>query len=590
MKNFSIEDAEKVNASLPRQFFNKWVIVGFFLAISLVNVLAFARYDWLFGGQDLQFHLQRINELYQNVMRFNLFPVLGTFSFNQTGSAVMAMYPKLPLYGYVLMRMIFRQPILSYYMGNAMMTFAGLVVSYYSFLSIKKNAKVTAMLFSLVYTLSALNVSYQYLMADIGIVATIVFLPMVFAGLYHWIMNGRYGMLTCGVTVVALSHVLSFILLIFTLIVFTLINWTKLDDEKCLSLAKAIGLTTLLTSTFWLPALVFSTHFKISVPQVFQLNGINLVEYTGAALSNNVSYGFTLVALLGFISGTIGYRILDSGVKQIYWVSLGYWLISSRLFPWHLLQNTPLKMIQFPWRLMIFPQLGFSLIFCLAFVYFLSHVSSQRLIRLGLLGMGMIALVFSIDAQRKIISFEIGAPEITSSNLMGSIPYRDGRAWYKVTNRYEYDNVMEHIANYDYYPNASTSKFDEIANHHVVFDKTNRVDAKTIMGIPDGSEISFTLPSAANKVVLPMVLYGKNYHVSLDSRRVQARLDAHNQLVIHGLTKGSHVVRVAYKGLLVQLLGIALTLLGMALATRRKIVLVFGKRNGSADEPITASK
>ncbi|MBV0931224.1 hypothetical protein KTE19_11045 [Lentilactobacillus sp. IMAU92037] len=75
-----------------------WLTAIAFLAFSVINVIMLFRYHWLFGGQDLQFHLQRIDEMYHSLINGNWNPYLATFNFNQLGSAVMSLYPKLPLY------------------------------------------------------------------------------------------------------------------------------------------------------------------------------------------------------------------------------------------------------------------------------------------------------------------------------------------------------------------------------------------------------------------------------------------------------------------------------------------------------------
>jgi len=591
--NLKENDGKQMNASLPNAFFKTGVIGAFFLLVSLINVWAFARYNWLFGGQDLQFHLQRIDELFYNVEHFNLLPMLGTFDFNQTGSAVMAMYPKLPLYPYVLIRLVVRQPILSYYLGNALMTFFCLLMSYYSFLSVKKTARVSALIFSMVYSLSALNVSYQYIMADLGIVATIVFLPLAFAGLYHWLTNGKYRMLTWGVSLIALSHVLNFILLLITLAIFTMINYKKLNKDKMLNIAKAIGLTVLLTSMFWLPSLIFGMSTDISMPQIFPLGGISLVDYTGDALSNNVSYGFTIVAILGFVFGTISYKHLFSELRQVYWVSLAYVLLSSNLFSWGLLQNTVFKIIQFPWRILIFPQLGFCLIFCVTISYFLAHITDRQLIRLCVGGLCLVALALSIDAQRKIIKFEIGSPEINftlSSNPDGGIRYKDGRAWYKATNNYEYANLMGYIYSQDYYPKRSTSEFMNMANHNMILHKTHAHVVNNTTSIPDGTETSLTLTKPTQKVTLPTMLYGSMYRVSVDNNTVNPEKDAHDLLVVRGLSKGKHTVRVAYRGGAIRTAIVCLTVAGLVVISWPEIVLAYSKRRAEVAKPITSSK
>lgn len=112
------------------------LILGSFVIFSILNVILFARYGWLFGAQDLQFHLQRIEEVYQNLRHLNFLPAIATYTFNQNGSAVMSLYPKLPLYPFALCRLIIGQPIVSYYVGMIFSSFLGLIIAFYSYQSV----------------------------------------------------------------------------------------------------------------------------------------------------------------------------------------------------------------------------------------------------------------------------------------------------------------------------------------------------------------------------------------------------------------------------------------------------------------------
>lgn len=359
-----------------------WITAIAFLVFSIMNVILLFRYNWLFGGQDLQFHLQRIDEMTHNLLGGNLNPYLATFNLNQLGSAVMSLYPKLPLYLFAAIRLIVGNPITSFYLGMILTTFLCLWISYAAYHSVRKTDTLGAYIFAIAYALSGLNVTYNFLMADIGISFTIIVLPLVFAGYYHWITAGKYKMLAVGMTLVCLSHVLNIIVTLIALIVFLLVDIKKVTGRKWVNLGKAVGITVLLSSTFWLPALHFGTSVEMTKPFTFQLNGISLLQYTTAALSNSIAYGFTIVALVGFVMAIIMYRQLSHFSKEIFWIGIGFVILSSSLFPWHLFQNTPIVLLQFPWRFLILPQLGFTYLFSVLGSTLLKK-SSTELLQIG---------------------------------------------------------------------------------------------------------------------------------------------------------------------------------------------------------------
>ncbi|EEI25595.1 hypothetical protein HMPREF0519_0264, partial [Lentilactobacillus hilgardii DSM 20176 = ATCC 8290] len=80
--------------------------------------------------------------------------------------------------------------------------------------------------------MSGLIVNYNFYMGDIGISFSLIFLPLAFTGLFHWISTGKYKMLTLGISLICLSHVLNVIFVIVTMIIFTLINIQKLSKAK----------------------------------------------------------------------------------------------------------------------------------------------------------------------------------------------------------------------------------------------------------------------------------------------------------------------------------------------------------------------
>ncbi|MCP9332606.1 hypothetical protein [Lentilactobacillus hilgardii] len=527
---------------------NRLVLVSF-LALSIFNVILFLRYGWLFGAQDFQFHLQRIEELYQNSQHFNFFPSIATFAFNQNGSAVMSMYPKLPLYLFSACRLVIRQPIISYYIGIILMTFIGMVTAYFSYLSIEQGKTIGAYTFAVAYMMSGLLINTNFTAADLGISFSLLFLPLVFAGLYHWLTSNHYKMLTVGISLICLSHVLNFIFVIVTLVLLTIINFKKVTKNKLINLVKAIVLTVLVTSSFWLPAYSFGTSVKMASPQKFPLAGINLPKYLFLTLTNSTWSSISIVALLGLILGFVFYRTLPKYLKQILWISIFYIVVISNIFPWYLLQDTKISIIQFTWRFLIFPQCFLILIFSYCLNDIIQRFSKKNVRRLVFSVFILVFLVLSLHSQFRITHFEINAPEVASPLTKDqNLQYKDGIVWFKATNSYEYQNILGFIGTKDYYPKNTLPVFDKIGypEHHAFINNTAiTVPTKNKAG-SNQSDISFHSSHTAS-IELPFVIYNHHYQIKLDSKKIPLNISKHQLLLIKNVKAGTHTVHVQYK-------------------------------------------
>ncbi|GHP13294.1 hypothetical protein YK48G_07190 [Lentilactobacillus fungorum] len=543
-----------------------WVAAIVFLAFSVLNVIGLFRYHWLFGGQDLQFHLQRIDEMYQNLINGSLNPYLATFDLNQLGSAVMSLYPKLPLYLFAGIRLLVGNPITSFYLGIILTTFLGLWISYAAYHSVRKDDSVGAYVFAIAYALSGLNVTYNFLMVDIGISFTIMILPLVFAGYYHWVTAGKYRMLAASMTVVCLSHVLNILIALMALVIFLLIDIRKINRQKWLNLGKAIGIAVLLSSSFWLPALHFGTSVEMTKPYTFPLNGISLWKYTTAALSNNIAYGFTMIALLGFGLAIIRYRHLTHFSKAIFWVGLGFVILSSNLFPWRLFQNTPIVLLQFPWRFLILPQLGFTYLFSVIGSDLLRRVP-QRTYRLGILGiLTLVVLGLCLNSQAGRVNFEMKSPEIKADLYPNSnqIPFVQGIVWYRVTNLQQYRHLMTYIDTADYLPKMTDDTFHTLSMQRAIQDNNPAVNIPVDeKSQPAGKTMTVDIGAPLKELALPFVIYDHHYTVKVDGKQVPLASNSSHILTVTNLTTGKHTIQVSYHNGLLTALILILTLGGL---------------------------
>lgn len=78
------------------------LIVGLFLLISTIMMIPFYLKNELISGYDMQFHLNRINELYNHLLRGSWFSFGSVYSFNGVGTPTELVYPSLFIYPFAI--------------------------------------------------------------------------------------------------------------------------------------------------------------------------------------------------------------------------------------------------------------------------------------------------------------------------------------------------------------------------------------------------------------------------------------------------------------------------------------------------------
>ena len=131
-----------------------WFNIGLcilFLLLSIVYVWPFAHRGVIFGSGDLMFHVNRMEELYQDIQRGVLVPRISSFSFNQVGSGINFFYPWVLLYPFAIIRLLTHNPISAFYIGIVLINFLTLGIAYYSMLRFASSRK-RAFAFAIIYS------------------------------------------------------------------------------------------------------------------------------------------------------------------------------------------------------------------------------------------------------------------------------------------------------------------------------------------------------------------------------------------------------------------------------------------------------
>ena len=336
--------------------------------------------DFLFEGNDMYFHLARLEGLYQG-LRAGDFPVrINPVQISGYGSLSAAMYPQLFLYPAALLRFGRVSLMLCYKLLLVAINIGSAVTAFYGVKNICKSRRM-ALLASILYTFSLYRLNNLYFRAALGEVLAMVFLPLVVWGIYEvlWGERKRWIILTLGITGVLQSHVLSTELCVFFLIL-EVLYWAvsgKRRDfwKRVLDGCKAAALTVLLNASFLIPFLFFcgenlqSFHMENEVAisaAYFSQMFASYMTPDGPSLSLGTTQGEMPLTIGGILmAGAVLFCIMVSKRKgRTVTAQLGKHclvfgllslLLASWLFPWEKLNgnavinklSTPL---QFAWR------------------------------------------------------------------------------------------------------------------------------------------------------------------------------------------------------------------------------------------------
>lgn len=539
-----------------RLFINKHqgsFVYGSFALIAIAIHCLFLWHGWLFAANDMQFHLHEINELRQNISHGSLNPLIATFAFNNNGNAVISLYPKWPLYLYAFAQMLFKDSIRGIFIADMIKTFLGLVIAFYSVKSIKKD-NLSAYLFALLYMTSNMVLAYDYQTMDIGVMWSLIWIPLVFAGFYQWLKTGKWVGLAIGLSGILLSHILTFVIVLFSLVVLTLFNYKVLFSlKRWQSLFKGAILAGLLSSLTWVPLIYFTliTPVRYWTPSVpYGLTGTAFKNIFQFFTINNASMYLGLGSLLGIVVSLVNFKRMSKFQIDLFVLGLLLILLQSQLIPWKNLADTPLSVIQFPWRLLIIPLVCFS---------YLLVVNSIAMIRrldfhyspVGIAVIGTVLFVGSaLLRSEQFIKSQINTQEINYRVVaQRGVPMdQNGQQIYKVTNEAEYQNLLGYSISWDYYPvkTCNGTTLPRTMQHQGFNLANGETIPMSYRPKPDGIYFEFNLTGKRSNIELPFVAYDHRYQVRLNGKNVSWQISPSGVIQLNHLTSGSYRVDVQY--------------------------------------------
>lgn len=354
-------------------------------------------------GDDGLFHFYRFEYLYnsvKNLQFFNGFYEKGFLS--DFGYPMGIFYPQAFLYLFVLLAHALQLSAINGFILMMFLLFVGgFISSYFAFLYLMKEHPEKEWLSftgASVYTLIPSGFNYYYLSSSyfmttlfarvsIGESLALLFFPWVIVGLVSIVRkNGTGLILAASLLGILYSHVLSGVVIAPVVILYLLyhIKTIAKDREIRKRILFSFLVFVLVGAYQMFPMLDMMLHqsygYSIPIMDRFDLyaTAIPFGDFEGELLSLRYYPIIQLLTGAALIGLFIKYK---KTVIRLFIASLMAFYLSSKLFPWQYLIDSPLKVMQFPFR---FNSL-FSLLLAFAAVYLLKKEKRRLMPGLGLL-------------------------------------------------------------------------------------------------------------------------------------------------------------------------------------------------------------
>lgn len=471
--------------------------VKIFIVYAFVSLLylfpAFKNME-IFGFYDTAFHINRalsLESIFSSPINFE--------TFRSYGMQVNNFYPWLTLYPLFLL-IKFTNLAIGYNLFLYIVTLITLFICHYVMYEITKK-HVTSSFFAIIYTTSSFRSVEIFLRGAMGELLAMSILPLILLGFIKLYDSKKesWVMLAISMTLLIYTHVLSVAMTMVMIIIALIIQFyrkKKIEIFLIIKLIKAAIVTLLLSLAFIGPMIEQTLYQDLNRPYVdiLQKRAIYLGKefLIGSIDSELLSFGIGLTLLICLIILTFNFKKLGILSKITYIMGIISILLCTKIFPWFALQNTPLNIIQAPWRFMIFSTLFIS--------FSVSLFISPQLEK------------FSYTRRRNFILLLIIAISILNySSVVNMVKEMNFQGTYS---NEQMENKLEEFENFDYVPIGYKKDQLLLKNHQVTED--GQVIYSSFS--PNKDEITFTFKSSKGKtIVLPVFRY-KGLTVTVNSK------------------------------------------------------------------------
>ena len=364
-----------------------WKNIKFIIIAFLLSLFACQRYlnNMMIYTHDLGYHLNRIMQI-STGLKNGVFPILiHSGLLHNLGYANPLFYPELFLYiPAIIMNVLSLHVLTAYKLFLIIITFFTFLSMYYVTKKIFGKKEI-AYLSSFLYIFSLYRITDIYVRGALGELLAFIFVPLLIYGLYNVIFEDskKWYLICFGFWGLINSHILTFAIVIPVILLICLFNIDIIFKNKKIFVKLLIVaiLSVLLCIGFVGPMLEQKSVGKYKVDDHDVDTSEALLERANSlsmTFSSSVKSGYAVDSSVrddGLSSGIGGILIVLAALVflrkninykenrfEIQGLIIGFLMLimTTKIFPW---KHLPfLTIVQFPYRLNLFPTLFFALI------------------------------------------------------------------------------------------------------------------------------------------------------------------------------------------------------------------------------------
>jgi hypothetical protein len=540
---------------------SKLFIITFLSAVFLISVFPIFEDGLIyqFKYQDLDYHILRIEGIKNEFLQGSFPPYIHSTFLNGYGYGNGLFYPEVLLYFPALLSAIGLSISVAYKVFIFFITLLNLISSYFSIKYISKNRYIS-LCFTALFILCQYRLSNVFVRAAAGEYCAFVFIPIVVAGMYDFFNNDfkKAWILGLGFMGLFLTHTITFAIALVLMLTVLVIKWRYIFKNKALllKLLKTTGAVILLTSFYWGPMLeqCFSGKFEFNEPWAayFGIMPISVNRVFDNTYYASIGLPLLFLSIIRIFITKRSKQSLSARESNLFRLSdklliIGLVLVfmTTYLFPWSLLNDTPFNYIQFPWRLFSFASLFLS--FVIATYIHLFIKGKQRSIAL--------IAVFCITAY-------YAASFLNPMLSVKKYTDFDNSAETQANDYFQKPENTFAIGGYEWLPlGTDVSKLTEPNN--AITEAGEKLPV-----IKNGTTVMFDTDSPSSFYDIPL-LYYKGYKASLtdkngNTHKLTVEKSPNNNLVrVFNNVKLSGKITVSYAKTVIQKISIGLTVLSL---------------------------
>ena len=346
-------------------------VIGWGIAICVTAILVnFPNLSihHLVTGNDLMFHLSRIEGIQEGLLSGQMPVRLNPFQLSGYGMPTSLFYPDLFLYVPALLRICGVSLITAWKAFLLLVSFLTAFASWWAFSTYTRSVR-TGAIATLFYLVAFYRLLAMYISIGVGMLLGMAFLPAAMMAV--WLTLRRkasyWPAVVLFATCILQSHIITSILFLGAVVVMTALScWRFRLPEGRWAAVEAAGFTAVLNLWFYLPMLYFHRHMDYLMKSVTH-EGIQLVIYS--FLEADCYIGSAMLALFFVV-------VLVAFWKRwrfpaTFWIlivlSAGLILLMVSRTPWEGWLGRVFSFLQFPNRFVLFPTFFCALAMGMAF-------------------------------------------------------------------------------------------------------------------------------------------------------------------------------------------------------------------------------